>query len=1459
MRRGGRKRRRRRVFAGRGAGAGVGDDDEEDEFVTDSEPEEEESPPPPPPPRRRRARATSSSSSRARGGAAAARADEFKQYAARLGRKLFKDRVGHGPDTVDINRVIGRNNIEVKATRKQRRGLDTGVVDIQLAFQLKRGARFQDVLPALTKELAQRGMNEMRRQARGRRDQGVIIQFGIKTPTGPPLYLTPQIDATQFKTSRRNHVLDTNHVENVLTTQIKNYITQRMADDADDQSPPLEAFLNVGVASASRGRRDQRLNAFREADTNTDQLVRELTATGHEARLVLRIIVPPSPAAPAEPYNKLKRLYGAASARGLMILRGFTETDRTATKQLENTRKVLRTASKMDIATAAAHLDPASKRHSKSHSKPGTRQSKTIPKTELGGCFWFAWAARYQFLLPGNKARQTYIRLNISPKRSTIWKVLANKFAKEFALKVRQIDPSVRFDQLWDLDLSILARFGYLLDTHIYMYHVVNKNLLFRTNTITKDTIIDDPLRQTAVFLLDDDGTEGHICAYEPAPHAFVGHRQFWCPFCGASHSKAVTHKCIIHNVLTDPDNHPEGGAQCRLCKQVHRDSIPSSSNEIRLHCPTCNILLPITCLTEHAKHYCLPCYKYCGDCNQRLNHDRAEEHECHTKFCRNCWKHASLDHICFMQPLKEKPPQRKVIAFDCECYLDPHEEDPQISNHNVALIMATYLYDVPEYATGGAEWSSDQGFFSFTSVHDFLEWLVRPIHTDYVVYAHNMSGYDGHLILRGAHTHDPKLEVRNMIFQGSRIMRFEFTKHKITFGDSARLMPSTLANLPKMFGFDDSQAKGHFPYKFCTTANKDYKGILPPLSYYIDPTMQSPQAIEEIKQWHEEEIERRIDQLADPRHPRQVMFDLQEEMRTYCRQDVVILVEALKRFQDMFCTITHVDPLQKVTIASTAIAVYRTSFMHDIADNAFAQMGPIEQKFCRQAYKGGMTEVMKLFCDFQATGHEGHYADICSSYPNVMRNRPMPIGAPEWIEDPQVEDFHSWFGMVDCEVTCPNDLLLPILPERREVRVDTGQGFTYPSSKLEFNLFNKEGTWTTPELALALQHGYTITKVHAVLNWPRRGTHLFASYIDTFILLKDIGSGPKPPHAGERYEQFRVKIEEDMKMDKQSPLYKRLCKLLLDWIQNSSEYSMWLNDEYDSNDLAQLATIMSSYKNPGLRGMSKLCLNSLYGKFGQQPLKHKTEAIYTYADLHKVLKNPSNIVKDLLVLTGDERVGYVKYLPHANDLQYRAEALSLPHIAAFVTAYARLDLWQRAYASGLDNVCYMDTDSVIARTDPSNPLPYENKLGGWEQENTSPITKMVALAPKTYCLKFADGKQDCHSKGWTHTQALTEMFDFDFFKRTLQSTTLEGQVFPTVRFQNNGKHSIQTIMLNKRLRPVLSKRCLHKIKVTPTGELLEVTTIPHGHQDCPHTRDGVVHASEIHTPFNPSFTEIAS
>ncbi|XP_046592940.1 uncharacterized protein LOC124293939 [Neodiprion lecontei] len=195
----------------------------------------------------------------------------------------------------------------------------------------------------------------------------------------------------------------------------------------------------------------------------------------------------------------------------------------------------------------------------------------------------------------------------------------------------------------------------------------------------------------------------------------------------------------------------------------------------------------------------------------------------------------------------------------------------------------------------------------------------------------------------------------------------------------------------------------------------------------------------------------------------------------------------------------------------------------------------------------------------------------------------------------------------------------------------------------------------------------YTVTSFDPT---TRQGGH-FAGYIDTFLKIKQEASG-WPAECEDESARMRYLDE-----------YERVEGIRL-----------------DRECIA---------KNPGMRSVSKLCLNSFWGKFGQRENLVKTEVIKTRQQLLERLTNPEVEVSGLLPV--NDEVLYVRW-SHAQH-SVEPSALANVVIASYTTAQARLKLF--SFLEKLDRrVFYYDTDSVIYTRNLRRPNEYEPPTGNF-------------------------------------------------------------------------------------------------------------------------------------------------
>jgi hypothetical protein len=147
---------------------------------------------------------------------------------------------------------------------------------------------------------------------------------------------------------------------------------------------------------------------------------------------------------------------------------------------------------------------------------------------------------------------------------------------------------------------------------------------------------------------------------------------------------------------------------------------------------------------------------------------------------------------------------------------------------------------------------------------------------------------------------------------------------------------------------------------------------------------------------------------------------------------------------------------------------------------------------------------------------------------------------------------------------------------------------------------------------------------------------------------------------------------------------------------------------------------------NTPFRFMTKLYLNSLYGKFGQRSTEWTEQK-----DLPPELQKCSTIYN---TVTGRTSVLYRLGSAWWTEQDTGEGVNAFPAVSAHVTAYARMRLWDLIKQAGRDNVYYCDTDSLIV-----TPLGLENlqsemhplNLGALKLEGTS--TDTVIQCPKVY------------------------------------------------------------------------------------------------------------------------------
>ena len=365
-----------------------------------------------------------------------------------------------------------------------------------------------------------------------------------------------------------------------------------------------------------------------------------------------------------------------------------------------------------------------------------------------------------------------------------------------------------------------------------------------------------------------------------------------------------------------------------------------------------------------------------------------------------------------------------------------------------------------------------------------------------------------------------------------------------------------------------------------------------------------------------------------------------------------------------------------------------------------------------RDGFFGGRTDARKMHYQF-GPGEVGRYVDICSLYPTVNYYDEYPVDHPVQIKK-NFQDLSKkpYFGFIKCKVTPPKGLYHPVLPRKRD-------------GKLIFDLETQIGTWCTPEIYKALECGYKVERIYEVLHFEETTRDLFKSYVGKFLKIK---------------AESAKSLLEDEKMVYKEKYHK-------------------IGVELDPQNMS---------KNPGLKAVAKLCLNSLWGKFGQRNNKTQVDVVYSVKELWDLLLNDQ--LTDFNISVIDENRLMVAYrlkdvcLPNSKNTNI--------YVAAFTTSHARLRLYDQLERLG-EQVLYHDTDSIVYVSRPGGyEVPTGDMLGEWvdELDGHDMINTWTSGGPKNYAYQLSDGSSTCKVKGFSLKRSdVGSLIHYDAIKKLVE------------------------------------------------------------------------------------------
>lgn len=475
--------------------------------------------------------------------------------------------------------------------------------------------------------------------------------------------------------------------------------------------------------------------------------------------------------------------------------------------------------------------------------------------------------------------------------------------------------------------------------------------------------------------------------------------------------------------------------------------------------------------------------------------------------------------------------------------------------------------------------------------------------------------------------------------------------------------------------------------------------------------------------------------------------------------------------------TMARLKELQRM--GYTVKYIWEHKFRQDMPTNLPEVMDRLKPQ---DALHGGRTNACKLF--YECGPQERiRYVDFTSLYPYVMKYKKYPVGAPEIITHHFNPDFRQYFGLAKVKILPPKHLYHAVLPYvccgklvfplcRTCAENSVSSSCTCSDEERAF-----VDTWSTPEINTALDHGYTLLKVYEVYHFKdskqydptQNETGLFSDFINALLKVKQEASG---------------------------------------WPSEYSDKAEYISD-YENHEKIRLDEDRIE-KNPGLRSVAKLLLNSFWGKFAQRNNLPKSEYVYTETELFQKLLDSKKNVKDFNIISPELCSVISTKAEHYEEEHTHSNVF----IAAFTTCWARLELYQ--LLNQLQHrVLYFDTDSVVFVEDLQTPISQHLPIGSYLGQLTDEIpghfiTCFVSGGPKNYAYQLEDGTTTCKVKGFTLNYANNLRLNFEVMKNLLlrDDSTAQIQMCPAnIITRNKRSFDLVNVSQAKMYKTVFTKR----------------------------------------------------
>ena len=413
------------------------------------------------------------------------------------------------------------------------------------------------------------------------------------------------------------------------------------------------------------------------------------------------------------------------------------------------------------------------------------------------------------------------------------------------------------------------------------------------------------------------------------------------------------------------------------------------------------------------------------------------------------------------------------------------------INGYNGSKHITSYVTKSPKVAIQDPELYFNMQADLFSNFMDQLRSPSFVKNKVIYVYAHNLSGFDGIFLMKHLLFHG---KVEPLLFNG-KLKTIKLTTESgkiIIFKDSYQLLPLSLRKLCKAFNV--TAPKGYFPFNLNDVF---YTGVLPSFECWtgVSQSVYDGLRLEmKYKYW-----------------------SFKAESIKYCKLDCQSLYEVITHFNELIFNEFSVNCHKSLTLPALAMRIYKTHFMPE--ESLFQLLPEVDQNI-RESYTGGAVDVYIPHNRVSALSKQLkylYYYDVNSLYPHVMSKLGMPIGKPVAFEGEIRKVESDAFGIFNCNITSPANLIHPIL--QRKVK---GVGTVAA-------LGNWNGWISSIEMDNAMKFGYTF---EIIKGYQFERGDLFSAYVNKMYELRSHYPKGEPMNLiaklllNSLYGKFGLKIE---------------------------------------------------------------------------------------------------------------------------------------------------------------------------------------------------------------------------------------------------------------------------------------------------------------------------------------------